>query len=145
MDGQKRKFLLIKTAYWLGIIADAIWAIALIFPRIFGVLTGTPDFNPDLQFILVMSIGGIVLAGWTILLIWAVRKPIERRFVILLTAIIVVGLSIVALIGYLEGNTRNIWILIKNSVLFIFMITSYLLANNIDKAIIRDSLRKLNG
>jgi len=138
MNGQKEKFFLIKTAYWLGIIADAIWAIGLLFPRIFGILTGTPDFNPNLQFRLVMSIGGIVIAGWTILLIWAVRKPIERRFVILLTAILVVGLFIVALIGYLDGNTRNIWILIKNSVLFIFMVTSYLLANNYDKAIKRN-------
>jgi uncharacterized membrane protein (Fun14 family) len=138
MNRQKRNYFLIKTAYWLGIFADAIWAIGLLIPRIFGVLTGTPDFNPNLQFRLVMSIGGIVIAGWTILLIWAVKKPIERRFVILLTAILVVGLFIVALIGYLDGNTRNIWILIKNSILFIFMITSYLLANNIDKAINRN-------
>ncbi|PKP35917.1 MAG: hypothetical protein CVU00_00310 [Bacteroidetes bacterium HGW-Bacteroidetes-17] len=140
MNRQKRKLFLIKTAYWLGIIADAFWAIGLLFPRIFSILTGKSDFNPDLQFRLVMSIGGIVIAGWTILLLWAVKKPIERRFVILLTAILVVGLSIVALIGYLDGNTRNIWILIKNSVLFIFMVTSYLLANNIDKAINRNPI-----
>lgn len=140
MNGQKRKLFLIKTAYWLGIIADAFWSIGLLFPRIFSILTGNSDFNPDLQFRLVMSIGGIVIAGWTILLLWAVRKPIERKFVILLTAILVVGLSIVALIGYLNGNTRNIWILIKNSILFIFMVTSYLLANNIDKAINRNTI-----
>jgi len=68
------------------------------------------------------------MAGWTILLIWAVRKPIERRFIILLTAFLVAGLFIVALIGFLEGNSRNIWILIKNSILVIFMVTSFVLA-----------------
>jgi hypothetical protein len=144
MDEKIEKLFLIKTAYWLGIIADTIWAIGLLFPRLFGILTGIPDFNPDLQFRLVMSIGGVVIAGWTILLIWAVRKPIERRFVILLTAFVVVGLFIVALIGYLDGNTMNIWILIKNSVLFIFMIMSYLLANNIDRTLNRNSVAKLS-
>jgi hypothetical protein len=128
MNEQKKRLLLIKIAYWMGIIADAIWAIALFFPRIFGILTGTPDFNPNLQIRLIMSIGGILMAGWTILLIWAVRKPIERRFIILLTAFLVAGLFIVALIGFLEGNSRNIWILIKNSILVIFMVTSFVLA-----------------
>ena len=133
MNGQKKWLFLIKTAYWLGIIADTIWAVGLLFPQIFGILTGTADFNPNLQFRLIMSIGGILMVGWTILLIWAVKKPIERRFIILLTAIIVAGLFIVALIGYSEGNTSNIWILIKNTILFIFMVTSYLLAKKYEK------------
>ncbi|MDP1678206.1 MAG: hypothetical protein Q8L88_15220 [Bacteroidota bacterium] len=134
MKDLKEKLGLIKTAYWLGIIADAIWAIALLCPRIFGTLTGSPDFNPNLQFRLVMSIGGILMLGWTILLIWAVQKPIERRFVILLTALVVAGLFIVSMIGYLNGSSENLWILVKCAVLFVFMIMSYLKANNIEKA-----------
>ena len=131
---QKRKMRLIKVAYWMGIAADALWAVALLFPQIFGALTGRPDFNPDLQFRLVMAIGGILMTGWTILLVWAVREPVERRFVILLTAVpVVFGLFIVALIGFLDGSTSNIWILTKNTILFIFMITSYVIAGNIAK------------
>jgi len=72
MKDLKGKLGLIKTAYWLGIVADAMWAIALLCPRIFGILTDPPDFNPNLQFRLIMSIGGILMLGWTILLIWAV-------------------------------------------------------------------------
>jgi len=133
MKMQKQRLFLIKTAYWLGIIADAIWAVGLLFPKIFGILTGTIDFNPNLQLRLIMSIGGILMVGWTILLIWAVRKPIERRFIILLTAVLVAGLFIVALIGYYEGSKSNIWILIKNSILFIFMVASYMLAKKYEK------------
>ena len=132
MDKQKKKLLIIKTAYWLGAIADAIWAIGLLFPNVFAIMIGSNDFRPNLQIRLIMSIGGILMAGWTIILIWAVRKPIERRFIILLTAIIVAGLFIVALIGYLDGNAGNIWILIKNPILFTFMIASYMIAKKMD-------------
>ncbi len=129
MMNQQKRMLLIKVAYWLGIGADALWAVGLLFPQIFGILTRRPDFDPDLQMRLIMGIGGSLMTGWTFLLLWAVRQPIERRFVILLTAFpVVFGLSIVALIGFLEGNTSNMWILIKNSILFISMVTSYILA-----------------
>ena len=128
MNEQKKRMFLIKFPYWLGIGADALWAFGLLFPSIFGILTGNPDFNPDLQIRLIMGIGGSLMTGWTLLLLWAVKKPIERRTVILLTSFVVIGLFIVALIGFLDGNKLNIWILIKNTILMIFMITSYLLA-----------------
>ncbi len=115
--------------YWLGMAADALWAVALFVPQVFGALTGNPDFDPDLDFRLTMAIGGILMSGWTILLFWAVRDPIERRFVILLTAFpVVFGLSTIALIQVLQGNTFQIWILIKTAVLFVSMIASYFLA-----------------
>ncbi len=135
MKGHKNKLFLIKIAYWLGIAADALWAVGLLFPKVFGILTGNLDFNPDLQYRLCMGLGASLMTGWTFLLLWAVRKPIERRIVILLTAFPVVsGLFIVALLGYLDGNTFNIWILVKSVILIISMITSYLLARNMDKA-----------
>ena len=135
MNKQKKRMFLIKFPYWLGIVADALWAVGLLVPQVFGVLTGNPDFNPDLQFRLVMGIAGSIMTGWTLLLLWAVRKPIERRFIILLTAFpVVFGISIVTLIGILEGNTANIWILIKTTILFISMITSYILAGKMERS-----------
>ena len=123
MNEQKKRMFLIKIAYWLGIAADALWAVGLLLPQVFGILTGRPDFNPDLQIRLIMGIGGSLMTGWTLLLLWAVRKPIERRVVILLTAFpVVFGLFIVAIIGVLEGNTFNIWILVKNTILIISMV-----------------------
>ena len=134
VNEQKKRLFVMKIGYWFGIAADALWAVGLLFPRVFGILTGNPDFNPDLQFRLVMGVGGTLMTGWTFLLLWGVRKPIERRFVILLTAFpVVFGLFIVALIEVLEGNAFEIWILIKNSVLFTSMITSYVLAAKMAK------------
>ena len=134
MIDQRKKMILIKFPYWLGIIADALWAVGLLFPQIFGFLTGNPDFNPDLQVRLIMGVGGSLMTGWTLLLFWAVRKPIERRGVILLTAFpVVFGMFMVALVGYLNGNNTNLWLIIKTIVLFISMVTSYILARKIDK------------
>jgi len=117
----------------LGIAADALWAVALFVPSVFGMLLGNSEFNPDIQVRSIMGIGGSLMTGWTFLLIWAVRKPIERRAVILLTAFpVVFGIFIVTLIGFLEGNISNIWILIKTIILFISMVTSYLLAGKVE-------------
>lgn len=131
MMNEQKRMLLIKLPYWLGIGADAIWAIALLFPSFFGLLTGNPEFNPDLQIRLIMGIGGSLMTGWTCLLIWAVNNPIQRRMVILLTAFpVVFGMFIVALIGFINGNTSNLWLLLKTAILFISMVTSFVFARN---------------
>jgi FtsH-binding integral membrane protein len=127
------KLWLIKLPYWLGIAADALWAIALLFPSVFGALTGVDGFSPDWQMQSVMAIGGVLMAGWTVLLVWAVQRPVDRRFVILLTAWVVAALFLVALINVLKGNTSEYWILIKCLVLFAAMLTSYSLAGETDK------------
>lgn len=130
MNNQNKRMFLIKFPYWLGIVADGFWAIVLFFPSVFGIITG----NHDLQLRLALGIAGTLMTGWTFLLLWAVRKPIERRGVILLTAFpVVLGLFIIVLIGFLYGNTINLWILIKCIILFIFMIYSYILAAKMAK------------
>jgi hypothetical protein len=129
MNPDKCRMFLIRLPYWLGIGADALWSVALFYPPLFGLLTGNPDFDPDIQVRLIMGIGGTLMTGWTLLLIWAARQPIERRFVILLTAYpVVLGLFIVSLIGYLGGMTSNLWLLAKTIVLMISMTTSYILS-----------------
>jgi len=68
------------------------------------------------------------MAGWTVLLVWAVQRPVERRFVALLTALLVAALFLLALINVLKGNTDEYWILLKCLVLFGAMLTSYSVA-----------------
>lgn len=126
------KLWLIKLPYWMGVAADALWAIALFFPAVFGALTGVDGFSPDWQLQSVMAIGGVLMAGWTVLLVWAVQRPVERRFVILLTALVVAALFLLALINILKGNSSEYWILIKCLVLFGAMLTSYSLAGETD-------------
>ena len=129
MKTQKRRMFFIKFPYWLGIGADAFWAIILFFPAVYGNLIGIPDINPDLQMTQIMRVGGVLMTGWTFLLIWAVMKPIERRFVILITAFpVVFGLMFVCLTSILAGTYFPTWILVKTIFLFITMLFSYFLA-----------------
>ncbi len=79
-----------------------------------------------------MGMAGSLMTGWTFLLVWAVRKPVERRGVILLTAFpVVFGLSLIALIEILYGHSFLIWALIKGTVLIISMLTSYIIASKL--------------
>ena len=134
MYNQKFVGRFIKMPYWLGIVADALWVAGLFSPVVFGILTGTPDFDPDLQIRLIMGMGGSLMAGWTLLLLWAVQQPVERRFVILLTAFpVVFGMFVVALIGFLNGNTTNLWLIIKTVILMITMVASFFLAQKIGR------------
>ena len=129
MNTHKNRMVLIKLAYWLGIAADALWAVGLLVPQVFGLLTGDPEFSPDLQTRLIMGMGGSLMTGWTLLLLWAVLKPVERRVVILLTAFpVVFGMFVITLIRILGGDTSSLWILVKTIILMIFMFTSYLLS-----------------
>ena len=129
MDYQQKKLLLIRLPYWLGIGVDVLWAVALFPPPVFALLVGRPDFRPDMQARSIMWIGGSLMAGWTLLLLWAVRNPIQRRVVILITAVpVVLGMFLTALFGFLAGNSSLIWILVKCTILMISMIASYVLA-----------------
>ncbi len=132
MNEHKKRIFLIKLAYWLGIGADALWAVGLLVPSIFGLLTGRPDFNPDFQTKVIMGMGGSLMTGWTFLLFWAVRKPIERRVVILLTAFpVVFGMLLISFIEVLYGNSFIIWAMMKSTILIILMTYSYILAGNL--------------
>ena len=128
----KTKMLLIKIPYWLGIGADALWAIALLFPSAFAILTGRSDFNPNIDTRMIMGIGGSLMLGWTFLLFWAVRDPIERRVVIFLTAFpVVFGMFLITFIQFYLGNTFIIWAMVKTIVLITSMLYSFFLANKL--------------
>lgn len=124
----------IQTICWIGVGADAIWAVALVCPSFYGFLTGRPHIQPDLFLRLTMGIGASLMAGWTLLLAWTARKPIERRAIMLFTVVpVLAGLSIVASIGFLNGNAANIWILGKFAFLTAAMLAGYHMANTIAK------------
>ncbi len=133
MDEQKKKMFLIKLPYWIGIGADALWFIGLMFPSVYGALSGNPDFAPDFETRQIMGIACSLMAGWTCLLIWAVKEPIRRRFVGLLTAIPVLsGMTAVTVSGFFVGSPSPSWILIKSTILLALMINSYRLAGKME-------------
>lgn len=125
--------LAITLPYYLGIVADSLWASGLFYPRLFAFLTNEPNFTlPQLQSC--MKMAGIIMTGWTVLLVWAVQDPVERRFVIFLTAFpVVFGFFWMALSNvFFGGNTFQIWIVVKTLVLFVTMMRSYFISERIE-------------
>ena len=82
-ESQRNKFL--RTNYWAGAIFDALVLIPMLSPRVGGIAFGTPNFNPGNDYAYGMYIAASLMAGWVFLLIWADRKPVERKGVLLWT------------------------------------------------------------
>ncbi len=136
MKTLKKEWGLIKFPHFTGIGADALWAIALFFFAVYGTLIGIQDLNPHFQMDQIIRIGGIILTGWAVLIIWVVHYPNERRFIILLIAVpVVFGLLVVALGNMLTGKTSGSRILVKTVILIILVLFNCKLAEKKDLVI----------
>lgn len=125
---------MIKSACWAGAAADALWAVALAWPKVYGILTGQPITDMDLPTRLVFGVAASLMAGWTVLLAWAAFNPVQRRAVMLFTAApVLTGLMAVAFTGYFTGQSATLWIPIKTVLLFVAMAWGFHFANRIAK------------
>jgi hypothetical protein len=89
-----KKILWLRISYWVGAIVDALAAVQMLFPKLYT-LTSRTDFTPDAEFAYAMRLGVPLMVGWTVLLIWADRRPVERRGVLLITVIpVVIGMAL---------------------------------------------------
>ena len=93
--GAASKTTWLRASYRIGATVDFLAALIMLLPAI-----GSP--GPDSGHVLgtrgavyAMAIAGSLMLGWGFLLIWADRKPVERKGVLIITAIpAVVGLLI---------------------------------------------------
>lgn len=87
---------LLRFAYWYGAVADAAMVLVLLMPQLGAVMFGWQDFEVSGRVRYIAAVGAVLMAGWTALLVWADRRPVERRGVLLLTAVPVVVAMMVA-------------------------------------------------
>ena len=76
---------MLRVSCWAGAVADGFFGVALLSPKLWGSAMGIADFAPDLQHRLDMAVGASLMLSWSVLLLWADRKPLERKGVLLLT------------------------------------------------------------
>ncbi len=74
--------LCLRVALWWGIIADTFETVRMAVPRLFLISTGL-ELSPDVGFRFGLLYGVPVMLGWTLLLLWANRRPMERKGVVL--------------------------------------------------------------
>lgn len=100
----KPNVLLLRGCYWFGAIFDAAVVIPMLFPPVAARVFGIDGLRPTIEYRYAMFIGASLMLGWTALLVWADRRPIERRAVLLLTVCpVVLGLAAAGVYAVREG------------------------------------------
>ncbi len=100
----KNKILYLRISYWVGAILDAITIIPMLSPKTGALIFGISDFNPGKDYRYAMGLGASLMLGWTLLLIWADRKPFERKAILLFTIFpVMAGLSLSGIYAVCSG------------------------------------------
>jgi hypothetical protein len=92
---------LLRIAFLIAAIADAVALLPMLFPPLANLLWGFRDASGSYRF--AMGYGASLMLGWTVLLLWAYRRPLERRFVGALTALVVIGLVVTEVVAVHSG------------------------------------------
>jgi len=85
--------ILIRMSYWVAAIADFVIAALVLVPERMGVA----------EFVYPMGLMSAVAFSWGVLLIVADRKPVERRWVLLPTTLVVFLLGVAGVYAGLVG------------------------------------------
>jgi hypothetical protein len=132
------RLLVLRAAFWMGAVLDAAMLPPMLVPSIGGAMFGIADFHPGPEYRYAMYVGAALMAGWTALLVWADRKPVERRDVILLTLFPVmaglIGASIYAALSGLVTPEGILPIFILQISLTVFFLGAYIISRPQDRS-----------
>jgi hypothetical protein len=102
---------LLHAAYRIGAVVDAAMVVPLLAPSVAGAMFGLDRFAPGPDYRYVAGLCAALMAGWTVLLIWADRCPVARRGVLLLTVCpVVVGLAAAGVYALQSGFVRPFYL-----------------------------------
>jgi hypothetical protein len=96
---QARKWL--RAAFLIGAVIDALMIPLMLIPALARIFWGFTSFPATYKYAMIM--GAALMLGWTLLLIWAYRRPIERRGVALLTIVVILGIALANIYAVASG------------------------------------------
>lgn len=118
-----KPILLLRLSYWIAAIADFIIAILAWMPERMGV---TETVYP-------MGLVSAIAFSWGVLLVMADRKPLERRWILIPTILVVSLIAFARTKFSLDGTIEfSITLLLFAVSLILFMAYSYFCANKYD-------------
>ena len=125
--------LWLRISYWVGAMLDLLAGLTMLFPALFTINNQLSSFYPTPAYRYAMGMGAPLMFGWTVLLLWADRKPLERKGILPITLLVVFGLVVNEIVAARTGyiTTRALvptWII--QTVLSALFIFSYLNARN---------------
>jgi hypothetical protein len=98
---EKRAIIWLKVGFMAGAMVDALALIPMLIPWAAGIIWGFSDFTGIYYF--AMGMGASLMVAWTILLLWAYRKSLERRYIALFTIIILIGIVMTEIVSLSQG------------------------------------------
>jgi len=128
----------LRISYWAGAILDALAALSMLSPEVFAATNGLQNFHAGIEYRYAMGMGASLMLGWTALLLWADRKPLERKGVLLITLLpVVLGLALNEIVA-VRGGFLSIWMTVPvwfvQAVITSLFIFSYLNARRLQIA-----------
>ena len=99
---QETQARLLRIVFLVGAVTDALAVLPMLSSAFARMLWGFAGQGGPYQF--AMGYGASLMLGWTGLLLWAYRKPIERRFIAVLTMFVICGLAVSELSAVLAGH-----------------------------------------
>jgi hypothetical protein len=120
----------LRISFWAGAILDILAAIQMLLPAVFAATSGPSNFHPGPDYYYAMGMGASLMLGWTTLLLWADRKPLERMGILPVTVFpVIAGMILnefyaVFASGFLPlAMVIPIWII--QTILAVLMLGSY--------------------
>lgn len=121
-----KKIVFIRFIYWYGALLDFLVFLDMIISIIFEFSLTIPNVSTEISYKYQTGTGAFLMLGWTFLLIWADRKPIERKDILLLTAIpVVLGIMVINILF------SPLWFL--SVITLIVFLIAYWMAKSVDK------------
>jgi len=129
--------IIVKIAYIVGIILDGLMGFDMFLYTFFGKSIYLQNQNIPISSSTtqpVMMLGTALMIGWTILLLWSLLKPIERKGMLIITAFPVVFLYLIYdIIQLVDGVNSILSVLIIRCFLIILLTVAYIFANQMKK------------
>ena len=98
-----------QAAFFIGAVAAAGAILPMLLPSLATTLWGLFDVSGSYR--VFMACAASLMLGWTLLLVWASTRPLERRFVAPLT-ILVVGGIVATVVAGAAADVLDAWGLI---------------------------------
>jgi hypothetical protein len=93
----------LRLSYWSGALLDVTAGLMMVFPGLFALMNKPAVFQPSLEYRYAMGMGAPLMFGWIVLLLWADRKPLERKGVLAVTLLVVAGEAATQIWGITAG------------------------------------------
>jgi hypothetical protein len=122
----KSKIFFLRLSYWTAAIADFAIGISVLVPDRVGLS----------EFVYPMGLMSAVAISWGIMLLLADRKPLERRWILIPTIIVVALLNGVRIYASVNKLIEfNLVILIVGILILVLLIYSYIITRNVNQGI----------